>query len=50
MAAGMGLAVIKAMVSPAVVWRALGAGARENAARYDWPRIAQRRQEVYATL
>jgi glycosyltransferase involved in cell wall biosynthesis len=29
---------------------ALGAGARENAARYDWPRIAQRCQEVYATL
>jgi len=28
----------------------LGAGARENAARYDWPRIAQRCQEVYATL
>jgi glycosyltransferase involved in cell wall biosynthesis len=27
-----------------------GAGARENAARYDWPRIAQRCQEVYATL
>ena len=29
---------------------ALGKGARENAARYDWPRIAQRCQEVYATL
>ena len=29
---------------------ALGAGARENAARYDWPRIVQRCQEVYATL
>jgi glycosyltransferase involved in cell wall biosynthesis len=28
----------------------LGAGARENAARYDWPRIAQRCEEVYATL
>jgi glycosyltransferase involved in cell wall biosynthesis len=28
----------------------LGAGARENAARYDWPRIAQRCQEVYAAL
>jgi glycosyltransferase involved in cell wall biosynthesis len=28
----------------------LGAGARENAERYDWPRIAQRCQEVYATL
>ena len=26
------------------------AGARANAARYDWPRIAQRCQEVYATL
>ena len=30
--------------------RALGAGARENAGRYDWPRIAQRCQEVYAGL
>jgi D-inositol-3-phosphate glycosyltransferase len=29
---------------------ALGAGARENARRYDWPRIAARCQEVYATL
>jgi glycosyltransferase involved in cell wall biosynthesis len=29
---------------------ALGAGARENAARYDWPRIVRRCQEVYATL
>jgi hypothetical protein len=29
---------------------ALAAGARENAMRYDWPRIAQRCQEVYATL
>jgi len=29
---------------------ALAAGARENASRYDWPRIAQRCQEVYATL
>ena len=29
---------------------ALGAGARENAARYDWTRIVQRCQEVYATL
>lgn len=29
---------------------ALAAGARENATRYDWPRIAQRCQEVYATL
>ncbi|MGA3039183.1 MAG: glycosyltransferase family 4 protein [Bryobacteraceae bacterium] len=28
----------------------LGAGARENAARYDWTRIAQRCQEVYASL
>ena len=28
----------------------LGAGARENAARYDWPRIVHRCQEVYATL
>jgi glycosyltransferase involved in cell wall biosynthesis len=28
----------------------LGAGARENAARYDWLRIAQRCQEVYAAL
>lgn len=28
----------------------LAAGARENAARYDWPRIAQRCQEVYAAL
>jgi glycosyltransferase involved in cell wall biosynthesis len=28
----------------------LGAGARENAARYDWPCIVQRCQEVYATL
>jgi D-inositol-3-phosphate glycosyltransferase len=28
----------------------LAAGARENASRYDWPRIAQRCQEVYATL
>lgn len=28
----------------------LGAGAKENAARYDWTRIAQRCQEVYATL
>jgi glycosyltransferase involved in cell wall biosynthesis len=30
--------------------RTLGAGARENATRYDWPRIAQRCQEVYAAL
>jgi glycosyltransferase involved in cell wall biosynthesis len=29
---------------------ALGTGARENAARYDWTRIAQRCQEVYATI
>jgi hypothetical protein len=29
---------------------ALGAGARENAARFDWPRIAARCQEVYAAL
>lgn len=29
---------------------ALGAGARENALRYDWPRIAQRCGEVYAAL
>jgi glycosyltransferase involved in cell wall biosynthesis len=29
---------------------ALGAGARQNASRYDWPRIVQRCQEVYATL
>ena len=28
----------------------LGVGARENAVRYDWPRIVQRCQEVYATL
>ncbi len=28
----------------------LGAGARENAARYDWPRIAQRCQEVYVSI
>jgi glycosyltransferase involved in cell wall biosynthesis len=28
----------------------LAAGARENAGRYDWPRIAQRCQEVYAAL
>jgi glycosyltransferase involved in cell wall biosynthesis len=30
--------------------RALGAGARENAAGYDWPLIAHRCQEVYAGL
>jgi glycosyltransferase involved in cell wall biosynthesis len=35
--------------SPALL-ATLGAGARENAARYDWPRIAQRCQEVYAAL
>jgi glycosyltransferase involved in cell wall biosynthesis len=29
---------------------ALGAGARGSAARYDWPRIVQRCEEVYATL
>jgi len=29
---------------------ALGAGARENAWRYDWPRIARRCQEVYGAL
>jgi len=29
---------------------ALGAGARESAARYDWPRIVQRCDEVYAAL
>jgi glycosyltransferase involved in cell wall biosynthesis len=29
---------------------ALGAGARENAVRYDWPRIVQRCKEVYGTL
>jgi D-inositol-3-phosphate glycosyltransferase len=29
---------------------ALGTGALENAARYDWTRIAQRCQEVYAGL
>jgi len=28
----------------------LRAGALENAARYDWPRIVQRCHEVYATL
>jgi glycosyltransferase involved in cell wall biosynthesis len=28
----------------------LGAGARANAARYDWPHIVQRCQEVYAAL
>ena len=28
----------------------LGAGALENAARFDWPRIAQRCQEVYSAL
>ena len=28
----------------------LGAGARQNAARYDWPRIARRCEEVYAAL
>jgi D-inositol-3-phosphate glycosyltransferase len=28
----------------------LGSGAIENAARYDWPRIAQRCHEVYDTL
>jgi glycosyltransferase involved in cell wall biosynthesis len=30
--------------------RRLAAGALENAARYDWPRIARRCEEVYATL
>jgi D-inositol-3-phosphate glycosyltransferase len=29
---------------------ALGRGALESAARYDWPRIVQRCQEVYATV
>ena len=29
---------------------ALGAGARANAVRYDWPRIAARCQEVYDTI
>jgi len=29
---------------------ALGAGARANAERYDWPRIAQRCEEVYTAL
>ncbi len=28
----------------------LAAGARQNAARFDWPRIAERCQEVYAAL
>ena len=28
----------------------LGTGARKNAARYDWPRIVERCQEVYAAL
>jgi glycosyltransferase involved in cell wall biosynthesis len=35
--------------SPALL-ATLGAGARENAARYDWPRIVRRCQEVYAAL
>jgi len=39
----------KLMDNP-VLRATLGAGALENAARYDWPRIAQRCQEVYATL
>jgi len=34
---------------PIARW-ALGAGARENAAQYSWARIAQRCEEVYATL
>ena len=31
-------------------WPALGEHARENAVRYDWPRIARRCEEVYAAL
>ena len=31
-------------------WGQLGAGARDNASRYDWPRIAARCEEVYAAL
>lgn len=30
--------------------RTLAAGARENALRFDWPRVAQRCEEVYAAL
>jgi glycosyltransferase involved in cell wall biosynthesis len=41
---------IEALLGSPESMRVLGAGALENAARYDWPRIAARCQEVYATL
>jgi glycosyltransferase involved in cell wall biosynthesis len=41
---------LEALLDSPESMRVLGAGARENARRYDWPRIAARCQEVYATL
>jgi len=41
---------LQALLDNADMLDGLRAGARENAARYDWTRIAQRCREVYATL
>jgi glycosyltransferase involved in cell wall biosynthesis len=43
-------ACLEALLGSPGLLGALGAGARESAARYDWPGIVQRCQEVYATL
>ena len=43
-------AKLEALLDSPATLATLEAGARENAARYNWPRIAQRCQEVYATL
>jgi glycosyltransferase involved in cell wall biosynthesis len=41
---------LEALLDSPDLLQTLGAGALQNAARYDWARIAQRCQEVYATL
>ena len=41
---------LEALLNSPDMLGALGAGAQQNAARYGWPRIAQRCQEVYSTL
>ena len=41
---------LEALLASADLRDALGAGARANAERYDWPCIARRCQEVYTTL
>ena len=48
-AAGLAAQLDELLGNPALR-KTLGAHARQNAARYDWPRVAQRCQEVYAAL